>query len=869
MSTLPHESRCPALPCLSRCPAMPVAPPCPAHRAALLAVRLPALRVAPPCPALARGAACGTPRTPFFEGCSPSPLAPSYASAATVDILGAKEAEAASAPSGKRLSSKGKGGKSRGSGSRGGGGAVEAVEVAEVAVGVVAGVGASVAAVVVAVGVVVVVEVGVVAATVVAVGVELFRGERGASGGSVRCPYVIRTGDRTGQTCGKFHTEHRCSSRLDDAWRADFGDEAERPCWLELPRFGVDIFALDYDAILATTYALTVSAEGDCYLCVPPDPGIEAAALGASESALPFTAPAEDLHTLMLDSGASRCFCRDSTTLIPFPAPVPVRLAGPSGGPVLARSTIVLPCPARKEKQSTKLTSAMDADSSAGGKGRDDKEVSCLLVGVVESTVSLAPEVGEDFHAMAAAVQANPEVVLLDSGCSHHLMGTKAAFVDLGPSGDVKHVRGFNGALQDVSGRGTVALQGEDEKQVLIADVLYVPGVRANLLSTGQLKENGVKLQEDGGMMLLVSAAGDVLGRASYTGRVLCTDLRPRRRSWPCGSVKHEVATGLDLKSALGTDSPCVLCVGRKLARHTFLDQGSDAADMLAVVHIDLCGPFCVAAKDGSLYFLLLKDRKTRYVWVRPVAKKSDMLLEFQKGVPREAAHQLRGWQGDHPRPDLPLHPAVERHGGAGDAHGGGVGEDDATAHGRAAPLVAPRSGAGYLGSQLPGAGGAAAEDNAVLAVHQDEAQPVNGTCVGLHGAVPRPRAAAWWEAEAEGQHVGRGVLREHVVGGVEVGARAGVGADADHPDGDAPSARRASQHESDVDAGKGGADRGSAADDGEVGKGGSGTAAVDRGAGSGEADHGAVGDWAVSRGADLRGAAGGDADHDAARCWG
>ncbi|CAI7913598.1 unnamed protein product [Closterium sp. NIES-54] len=59
--------------------------------------------------------------------------------------------------------------------------------------------------------------------------------------------------------------------------------------------------ALDYDAIPAAMHALSVNAEGDCYLCVLPDPDIEAAALGASESALPGTAPAEALHTFMLD----------------------------------------------------------------------------------------------------------------------------------------------------------------------------------------------------------------------------------------------------------------------------------------------------------------------------------------------------------------------------------------------------------------------------------------------------------------------------------------------------------------------------------------------------------------------------------------
>ncbi|CAI7739706.1 unnamed protein product, partial [Closterium sp. NIES-54] len=88
-------------------------------------------------------------------------------------------------------------------------------------------------------------------------------------------------------------------------------------------------------------------AEGDCYRCVPPDRSIAAAALGASASGTPRgTAPAEALHTFTLDSGASRCFFRDSTTLTPLPTPVLVKLADPSGGPVVASSSTVLSCPA-------------------------------------------------------------------------------------------------------------------------------------------------------------------------------------------------------------------------------------------------------------------------------------------------------------------------------------------------------------------------------------------------------------------------------------------------------------------------------------------------------------------------------------------
>ncbi|CAI7800790.1 unnamed protein product [Closterium sp. NIES-53] len=96
-------------------------------------------------------------------------------------------------------------------------------------------------------------------------------------------------------------------------------------------------------------------------------------------------------------------------------------------------------------------------------------------------------------------------------------------------------------------------------------------------------------------------------------------------------SAKHEVSTGLDIKPSTRADPPHVSCVGGKLARHTFPNKGSDAEEALAFVHIDLCGPFRVATKDGSLYFLLLKDRHTRFVWVMTVAKKSDVLREFQK----------------------------------------------------------------------------------------------------------------------------------------------------------------------------------------------------------------------------------------------
>ncbi|CAI7819209.1 unnamed protein product, partial [Closterium sp. NIES-53] len=159
---------------------------------------------------------------------------------------------------------------------------------------------------------------------------------------------------RSGEVCGLPHTTQRCFGRLTDAWRTQFHDAVELPRWHDLLLQNVPIFDLDFDAILAAMYALADIIEGDCYLRVPPDPGIVAAALGASASATPGagtsppsgTAPTESFHTFTLDSGASRSFFRDSTTLTPLRRPIAVSLADPSGGLVVAHSSTVPPCPA-------------------------------------------------------------------------------------------------------------------------------------------------------------------------------------------------------------------------------------------------------------------------------------------------------------------------------------------------------------------------------------------------------------------------------------------------------------------------------------------------------------------------------------------
>ncbi|CAI7790625.1 unnamed protein product, partial [Closterium sp. NIES-54] len=286
---------------------------------------------------LAVGASRGDRRTPFFEGCSPIPLLPSVASTAAVDLVGADEVGTASAPSGRRRTGKGKGSKGDGGGGVGsdgggggsGGGGPGGGGVGGGGGGRGGGGGG---------------------------GGGCGSGGGGSGGGGAgRSPATQRGGLGVSQRQQQLRTRETPSVQQLREWYAGRGRSGGAgPC--------AYVLRTDFDAILAAMYALADINEGDCYLRVPPDPGTAAAALGASAaaalgasaSAAPGagasppsgTAPTESFHTFTLDSGASRSFFRDSTTLTPLRRPVAVSLADPSGGPVLAHSSTVLPCPA-------------------------------------------------------------------------------------------------------------------------------------------------------------------------------------------------------------------------------------------------------------------------------------------------------------------------------------------------------------------------------------------------------------------------------------------------------------------------------------------------------------------------------------------
>lgn len=84
------------------------------------------------------------------------------------------------------------------------------------------------------------------------------------------------------------------------------------------------------------------------------------------------------------------------------------------------------------------------------------------------------------------------EVWFIDSGCSNHMSGNKGWFSDL-DEGFRQTVKLGNNSRMAVMGRGTIRLQVNGYTQV-ISEVYYIPELKNNLLSVGQLQEKGLAI---------------------------------------------------------------------------------------------------------------------------------------------------------------------------------------------------------------------------------------------------------------------------------------------------------------------------------------------------------------------------------------
>ena len=239
----------------------------------------------------------------------------------------------------------------------------------------------------------------------------------------------------------------------------------------------------------------------------------------------------------------------------------------------------------------------------------------------------------------------------IDSGCTQHMTSKPELFSKLEPAtGTVKI---GNGDKVAITGKGIVQIHTATGIQY-ISDVLLVPELDQNLLSVGQMMQNGYSLLFKEGSCLVSNAEGHEL-----------FEVEMRKRCFPinwnliteheCKISKIELDSKLwhkryghyNLKSIqfaqkqeLVKDLPNIqvcseVCEGCQLGKQHRLPFPSSATwranEKLQLVHSDVCGPMKTTSLNGSKYFILFIDDFTRMTWVYFLKQKSEVFSVFKK----------------------------------------------------------------------------------------------------------------------------------------------------------------------------------------------------------------------------------------------
>nr|GEY91111.1 retrovirus-related Pol polyprotein from transposon TNT 1-94 [Tanacetum cinerariifolium] len=173
----------------------------------------------------------------------------------------------------------------------------------------------------------------------------------------------------------------------------------------------------------------------------------------------------------------------------------------------------------------------------------------------------------EEFSFMTSSnlIESANEVWYVDSGCSNHMTGDHSKFKSLDESVKSQVRLGDNKQLH-IEGQGTAfVMKVNHTKQ--IKDVHFAPSLAHNLISVGQLMQNGCSVLFDDKNM---------------------------KKPFPVAKYKR-------------------------------------AYQILELIHADLCGPMRTESLAGSKYFLLFTDDYSRMSWVYFLQVKSETFEHFKK----------------------------------------------------------------------------------------------------------------------------------------------------------------------------------------------------------------------------------------------
>jgi hypothetical protein len=217
----------------------------------------------------------------------------------------------------------------------------------------------------------------------------------------------------------------------------------------------------------------------------------------------------------------------------------------------------------------------------------------------------------------------------LDSGCSNHMCGDKGMFLNM-VEGHKHFVKCGNNSRMSVSGKGSVRLVFNGTN-FLIQDVYYVPELRNNLLSVGQLQEKDLTIlikngtcniyHPDKGLIAYTNMSANrmfiLFNKSSNTTTHVEECLHTSSELtylWHqrYGHLNYKGLKTLQTKKMVRglpqlevSNVTCAHCFTGKQHRNPIPKKSEwCASKVLELIHADICGPVEPVSSSGKRYLL-------------------------------------------------------------------------------------------------------------------------------------------------------------------------------------------------------------------------------------------------------------------------